>query len=151
MSDRDELVELMGRYANMPDSGDWDELPKSVFTDPVTLDFESLSGYPAAVYPRAAVMVRFKESFSRWAATHHAVTNHQITIDGDRATVRAHIRAEHWLPKEVAGDGPDCWLVVGFYDDAAVRTRDGWRFTSIKLTVRHQENAHLFSGGGRNS
>jgi len=139
----------MGRYANVPDSGDWDGLPQFVFTDPITLDFESLTGAPPAEYPRAALMAQLKVSFSVWAATHHSVTNHQITIDGDRALVHGHIRAEHWLPKELAGDGPDCWLVVGFYDHAAVRTPEGWRFDLMKLTVRHQQNAHLMVSSSR--
>ena len=50
MSDRDELVELLGRYASIPDSRDWDAIP-AVFTDPVTLDFESLRGRPSATMP----------------------------------------------------------------------------------------------------
>jgi SnoaL-like protein len=40
--DRDELVELMSRYANMSDTQDWDELPRSVFCDEFTSDFSSL-------------------------------------------------------------------------------------------------------------
>ena len=34
--DRDELVELMSRYANVPDTQNWDELPRSVFCDEFT-------------------------------------------------------------------------------------------------------------------
>ena len=40
--DRDEIVELMSRYANMADTKDWDELPASVFCDEFTCDFSSL-------------------------------------------------------------------------------------------------------------
>jgi hypothetical protein len=83
-------------------------------------------------------------AFSAFTATHHAITNHRIVIDADRATIRAHVRAEHWLPAEMVGDGPACWLVVGFYDDEAVRTVDGWRLSKVRLTVTHQDNPHLF-------
>ncbi|WP_411573254.1 hypothetical protein [Streptomyces sp. 2BBP-J2] len=31
------------------------------------------------------------------------MTGHVIEIDGDRATIHAHIRAEHWVPEELAG------------------------------------------------
>ncbi len=85
------------------------------------------------------------DRFAGWTATHHAITNHLIAIDGDRATIRAHIRAEHWAPPEVAGGGPNCWLVVGFYDDVAVRTPEGWRLSSVKLTMTHQENEALLA------
>ncbi|MEU3763117.1 nuclear transport factor 2 family protein [Streptomyces albogriseolus] len=33
----------------------------------------------------------------------HAITDHVIEIDGDRATIHAHIRTEHWVPEELAG------------------------------------------------
>ena len=80
-NDRDELVELMSRYAGIPDTG--------------------------------------------WTATHRAITDHQIAVDGDRACVRAHVRVGHRAPPEVETDGPSCWLVVGSYDDVAVRTPEG--------------------------
>ena len=60
-------------------------------------------------------------------------------------TFRAHVRAEHWAPPEIAAGGPSCWLVVGFYDDVAVRTPEGWRLSSVKLTLTHQENEALLA------
>ncbi|WP_217168562.1 nuclear transport factor 2 family protein [Streptomyces sp. AC512_CC834] len=57
------------------------------------------------------------------------------------------LRALHWLPAEAAADGPNRWLVVGFYDNEAVRTADGWRLTRVKLTSKYQENAHFAAAG----
>ncbi len=57
--------------------------------------------------------------------------------------MHAHVRAEHWLP---SGE-PNRWLVVGFYDNEAVRTPDGWRLSSVRLTASYQENAGLLTGG----
>jgi hypothetical protein len=144
VSDRDELVELLGRYAAIPDTKDFEKLPSTVFTDPVTMDFESLGRPPARTFPLATLMAVFRVTFASFTATHHAITNHRVDVDGDRATIRAHVRAEHWLPSELVESGPTCWLVVGFYDDAAVRTADGWRLGSVKLSVTHQENPHLY-------
>jgi len=140
--ERDDLMELMSRYANMSDTQDWDELPCSVLCAEFTSDFASL-GFPVATVSRDAWCEQSKQASARWTATHHAITNHRIAIDGDRATIRAHVRAEHWVPAGMAAGGPDCWLVVGFYDNVAVRTPEGWRLSSIKLTVTHQENAAL--------
>jgi hypothetical protein len=142
--DRDELVELMARYATIPDTQDWDELPRSVFCDEFTSDFSSL-GVPVTTTTRDAWCRRSQQVFAGWAATHHAITNHRITVDGDRATIRAHVRVEHWARPEVAAGGPSCWLVVGFYDDVAVRTPDGWRLSSVTLTATHQEHAALLA------
>ena len=132
--DRDELVELMGRYANMPDTRNWDELPPSVLCDEFTCDFSSL-GTPVMTLSRDAWCEASRQAFAGWTATHHSITNHLIAVDGDRATIRAHVRAEHWAPPAVAAGGPRCWLVVGFYDDVAVRTPEGWRLSSITLTM----------------
>jgi hypothetical protein len=142
--DRDELMELMSRSANMSVTKNWDELEQSVFSDEFSFDFSSL-GARVMTLSRDAWCERTKEAFAGWAATHHAITNHRIAIEGDRATIRAHIRAEHWAPLEVAAGGPSCWLVVGFYDNVAVRTPKGWRLSSVKLTVTHQENEALLA------
>src|SRR6266545_4382361 len=107
--DRDELVELMSRYANMPDTQNWDELSRSVFCDEFTCDFSSL-GAPVTTFSRDAWSRRTKQVFAGWAATHHAITNHRIAIDGDRATIRAHIRASTGSPR---GSGRRTELLAG--------------------------------------
>ena len=137
--DRDELVELMSRYASLPDTQDWDELPRSVFCDEFTVDFSSL-GTPVMTIGRDAWCEAMKQAFAGWTATHHVITNHRIAVDGDRATIRTHVRAEHWAPTGVETGAPSYWLVVGFYDDVAVRTPEGWRLSAVKLTVTHQEH-----------
>lgn len=142
--DRHELMALMSRYANMPDTKNWDDLPRSVLCDEFTADFSSL-GAPVTTISRDAWCQQSKKAFAGWTATHHAITNHLITIDGDRATIRAHLRVEHWAPAEVAAGGPNCWLVVGFYDNIAVRTSEGWRLSLVKLTLTHQENETLLA------
>lgn len=144
MNDRDELVELMGRYANMPDTQDWEELPRSVFCDKFIADFSSF-GMPVATVTREVWCAQSKLAFAGWTATHHAITNHVIVVDGDRATIRAHVRVEHWAPREVAAGGPNCWLVAGFYDDVAVRTAGGWRLSAVKLSLTYQENEALLA------
>jgi hypothetical protein len=141
-NDRDELVELMSRYANVPDTKDWDELPRTVFCDEFTADFSSL-GVPSMTVRRDVWCQASQQAFAGWTATHHSITNHRIAVDGDRATIRAHVRAEHWAPPGVATGGANCWLVVGFYDNTALRTPAGWRLTAVRLTATHQENGAL--------
>ncbi|MEU1984544.1 nuclear transport factor 2 family protein [Nocardia sp. NPDC019395] len=143
LADRAEIIELMSRYADIADLKEFTELPLRVFTDPVTLDFESVAGIPPMTTPLDDYRQILRVGFTSYTATHHAITGHIVDIDGDSATIHAHVRAEHWVPQEVAGDGPNRWLVVGFYDNAAVRTADGWRLSRVKLTSIHQENPHL--------
>ncbi|HEX6345632.1 nuclear transport factor 2 family protein [Umezawaea sp.] len=144
-ADRADLVELLSRYADIADLKEYTELPGLVFTDPVTLDFESVAGIPPMTVPLADYVQVLRGAFAPFTATHHAITGHVVEVDGDTATIHAHVRAEHWVPAEVAGDGPNRWLVVGFYDDQAVRTENGWRLSHVTLTAAHQENQHLAS------
>jgi hypothetical protein len=133
----------------MADLKEFAELPGRVFTDPLTLDFESVAGIPVTTMPLGDYVEVVRAAFAPYAATHHAITGHIVDVDGDRATIHAHVRAEHWLPDEIAGDGPRRWLVVGFYDNEAVRTADGWRLNRVRLTSTYQENPHLRTRGER--
>ena len=144
-ADRADLIELFGRYADIADLKEFAELPGRVFTDPLTLDFTSVADIPPMTTPLGDYVEILRASFGPYVATHHAITGHVIDLDGDHATLHAHVRAEHWVPEEIADGGPNRWLVVGFYDNEAVRTPDGWRFTRVKLTSSYQENAHLSS------
>jgi hypothetical protein len=139
--DRAELIELMSRYADIADLKEFTKLPGLVFTDPLTLDFSSVADIPPMTVPLSDYLETLRGAFAPYTATHHAITGHVVDIDGDSAKIHAHVRAEHWLP----GDGPDRWLVVGFYDNEAVRTADGWRLNRVKLTASHQENPQLSS------
>ncbi|MEU8363139.1 nuclear transport factor 2 family protein [Nonomuraea sp. NPDC048882] len=138
--DRAELIELLSHYADIADLKEFTELPRRVFTDPLTIDFESVTGMPPMTVPLSEYLDNVRAAFAPFTATHHAITGHVVEVHGDSATVHAHVRADHWLPGELPGDRARHWLVAGFYDNEAVRTPDGWRLTSVKLTATHQEN-----------
>jgi len=68
------------------------------------------------------------------AHTMHRMTNQAIDIDGDTATIRTYVDALILL-EDGSGANP-----VGYYDDHAVRTADGWRiahrtYTSVRLVA----------------
>jgi len=142
-TDRADLIELFGRYADIADLKEFTELPALVFTDPLTLDFSSVADIPPMTVPLSDYVGNLRLSFAPYVATHHVITGHVVDLDGDRARLHAHVRAEHWVPAELAAGGPNRWLVVGFYDNEAVRTPDGWRLSRVKLTATYQENQHL--------
>ena len=58
----------------------------------------------------------------------HMVSTHQFAVDGDRATGRCYLHAQH-----VAGGGQ--FVVAGRYEDRYRRTPDGWRIEHRTLTV----------------
>ncbi|MFG1610626.1 nuclear transport factor 2 family protein [Actinoplanes sp. NPDC049265] len=143
LTDREQIVQLLGHYADIADQKQFTDLPGRVFTDPLTLDFSSVADIPPMTTPLGDYVEILRGSFAPYLATHHTISGHVVEIDGDHATVHAHVRAEHWVPAEIAAGGPNRWLVIGFYDNEAVRTPDGWRLTRVKLTSAYQENEHL--------
>jgi hypothetical protein len=147
-TDREQLVELMARYASIADTKDFDELPPTVLADRVWCDFESVGGGPAGEVERDAFVAGVRTFFAGWQATHHAITNHRIRVDGDVATIRAHVHAEHWLPPDDARPHRNRWLVVGFYDDEAVRTPAGWRLRAVRLSATYQEHPEPLAPDG---
>ena len=58
------------------------------------------------------------------------VHNHVIELDGDSATGTV------YLDLRATMDGK-AMIGSGHYDDRYVRTAEGWRFASRKLTLRH--------------
>lgn len=63
-------------------------------------------------------------------ATQHVATNFEVTLDGDRATMRSCYIATHVkAPLEH-------FVLAGAYDDELVRTGEGWRITARKLSIR---------------
>ena len=141
VEDRFEIMELLAHYATIADEKHFDGV-FDVFTDPVRWDFESLGAGPATMMTHAEIRAWLLPGFTGFVATHHAITNHRIAIDGDHATIRAHLHAEHWIDPAEAAGGPTCWLATGFCDDDAVRTPHGWRISSVRL-MTHSDGIEI--------
>ena len=128
MTDREEIVELTVRYATAIDSLQYSLLTQ-VFTDDAQVDYGEIGqwtgGNEVAEFMAAAHV----------GAQHtmHRMSNQAVNIDGDTATVRTYVDA--LILFDGGGANP-----VGYYDDHAVRTGDGWRiarrtYTSVRLVA----------------
>lgn len=71
---------------------------------------------------------RLYHSYQATPFAFHRVTNPIIEITGDRATGNWHVLVALTRPDQQA-----VW-VAGLYDEEYVRTRDGWRITTLKFT-----------------
>jgi len=129
MSDRDELVDLTIRYATAIDTRQY-RLLSTVFTAGADIDYGVVGKWVGA-----AEIAEFMDAAHAMAAhTMHRVSNQAIDIDGDTATMRTYVDALILL-EDGSGANP-----VGYYDDYAVRTPDGWRiarrsYTSVRLAA----------------
>ena len=62
----------------------------------------------------------------------HIISNHDITIAGDRATSRCYLHAQH---VRHAAEGSPNFIVAGRYEDDLERTAAGWRIRRRVLTT----------------
>ncbi len=116
--DKLEISELLARYARGVDSKDW-ELYKSVFTSDAFIDYSSAG---AIAGPRDEVAAWLEQGLATIPMTQHFITNMEIDLDGDRATVRAMFYNPMQLPGMV-----ELSSCGGYYHHDLVRTPEGWK------------------------
>jgi len=129
--DRAEISDVALRYATAVDTRDW-ALYRSVFTDPLTVDFSSWSGEPEATMPVNQWVEKVRNTLAGFDATQHLSSNHVITISGDSATCVSYMIARHYLLEE--GEG-HMHSIGGHYTNRFLRTEDGWKITRCALQV----------------
>ena len=123
-SARDELdiQRVIHDYAWACDNGDW-ALLKSVFTDDAELDYSSTLGPTGR---RDEIVAWLEQSLGQMSMIQHTVTNFQIDVAADEASVRAMFHCSGRLP---AIDG--LLVTGGYYLDELVRTPDGWKIRRL--------------------
>ena len=122
--DRQDISELLVRYATGIDRRDW-PLFRTVFTDDCELDYGEIGAWKGV-----EAVADFMEKVHALAGhTLHRTSNQAITVDGDKATARTYIDA-----LIMAGDNKSGVNAIGFYDDEILRTDDGWRIARRRYT-----------------
>jgi ketosteroid isomerase-like protein len=129
-TDHHEIVQLTHAYCWALDSKDFDGLDQ-VFTDDATALLRS-----ALLEGRHAIKQRIRSSVEPLDATQHTVTNHMITVDGDRATSRCYLHSQH---VRRGTPGGELFVIAGRYEDQLVRTSAGWRIAHRTLVEVWQD------------
>ena len=125
MDDVAAIVAVTHAYCWALDTHAWDDLG-DVFAADATAE---LGGEYAGV---DAIVERVSSVLLRLRASQHMVSTHQVALDGDAATCRCYLHAQH--VREI--DGREAQFIVGGrYDDELVRSPAGWRITRRVLTV----------------
>jgi uncharacterized protein (TIGR02246 family) len=115
LEDIEAIRQLDARYCRHLDDGNWDEL-MALFTEDG--EFDGLS------HPRGrAAMREFFAGLAEGGLTSfwHFITNMEIELDGDRATVRSFL----WQP--CVTDGAPS-IAAGRYEDHVVRVDGRWLY-----------------------
>ena len=80
----------------------------------------------------AEIVARISTALGHLDDSQHMVTCHQVVLDGDHATSRCYLQAQHIRR---AAEGGANYIVAGRYEDQLVRTGDGWRIKHRDLIV----------------
>jgi SnoaL-like protein len=123
MDDRNEIADVIVRYASGIDGRDW-ELFRSCFTTDCLLDYRPIGRWKGI----DAVTGFMRRTHS--GPSLHRLTNITIVLNGDEARSRTYVDA--------VVTGPNGWGTVntiGRYDDILTRTPAGWRIATRTATV----------------
>lgn len=132
--DRLAVIDVATRYCWALDENDWASL------DDVFLpDATARLGNPQLLEGREAIVGRCRAALGPLDDSQHMVSNHQVVVDGDEATHRCYLHAQHIRHAAVVdGAGPH-YVVAGRYVDRFVRTEAGWRIAHRDLEVMWTE------------
>ena len=121
------IVAVATRYCRALDTKDWSALD-TIFLPDANADLASTS----ELIGRDAIVDRIRSALSHLDDSQHLVGNHEVHVDGDSATHRCYLQAQH--VRRAAAGGPN-YLVGGRYEDRLVRTAEGWRIAYRTLVV----------------
>ena len=127
-TDRQDIAEVLVRYATGIDRRDW-ALFRTAFTDDCMLDYGEIGSWAGV----DAVTQFMEQSHAQAGHTMHRMTNHVITVDGDTAAARTYVDALILGPESGPANNSGV-NAVGIYDDELVRTTDGWRIARRQFT-----------------
>jgi 3-phenylpropionate/cinnamic acid dioxygenase small subunit len=133
-ADKEQIAEVLVRYATGIDSKDW-PLLRSCWTEEIDVDYQQLGHFTS---PDALTDV-MRQLHENMGPTYHRLSNVVISVEGDWATVRSYVHAVLMLQP----DDDTNWVdALGHYDDVFVRTADGWR-----INKRVSRTARTLAGG----
>lgn len=125
------IVAVAVRYCWALDTREWDALD-DVFLDDATAHL----GETRDLHGLDAIKRRCRAALERLDESQHLVSTHQVYVDGDRATHRCYVHAQHTRRGVASGNN---YVVGGRYEDELARTAGGWRIAHRTLAVMWTE------------
>lgn len=128
--DKNEIMEVMARYARGADTKNWDML-RNTFDDNIKVSY---LGFDPEVQMECAADDFIQNGsipvLGKLRASQHVFTNFDITVDGDTAQAYTYCRAQHYRPEFMRGDST--YEVGGIYNIKFVRRDDGWKIKDLE-------------------
>jgi hypothetical protein len=128
ISDQLEITDVLNRYSRALDGRDW-ALLESVFTPDAVVEYGE---YGSTNIGPVEVGEHCAGGLEGLDCNQHLLSNIAVEINGDEATSRCYLHAQHVF---AGAPGGDFYFLGGGYEDDLVRTDDGWRIKHRRLTV----------------
>jgi uncharacterized protein (TIGR02246 family) len=122
ITDSDAVKNLIGRFAQLTDDGDFESRAQLYADDGVFVGFDG-----SEHRGRAAIRELFEKLTPPTRTGKHITGNASVTVDGDRASA-----STDYVFFRLAEDGIAV-LSTGRYQDEFVRGPDGWLFSSRRI------------------
>ena len=133
--DRYEIGDALHRYAFGLDHND-PEMLASAFAEDCTFDFRPAGRKTGLRFPvltgRDAIVDAVLPLIGP-LDTSHSASNLRIAVNGDTATLHAHMMSQHFMPREGSRRGSENAFLMNRYDCELVRDGDKWRFKRVTI------------------
>ena len=133
--DRYEIADTLHRFAFGLDHGDADSLA-SAFAEDCIFDFRPAGRKLKIDFPKLngrEAIVNALIPFLGPLDTSHTVSNLQIEVSDDSATLYAFVMSQHFMPREGCRPGSENALLMNRYDCELVRDGRKWRFKRVTI------------------
>jgi hypothetical protein len=134
-NDRFEIADALHRYAFGLDHGDADSLSSALGPE-CRFDFTAAGKKLGIQFPlldgRDAILKNVLPLIGP-LDTSHTMSNLQIEITEDTATLYCYVLSQHFMPREGCRRGSDFAMLMNRYDCDLERHGDKWRFTRITI------------------
>ena len=126
LEEKQKIVDLTIAYTWIIDHGPRERL-REIFTENAVfiIDTRHLNGIDE-------IRGKIERTLGGLSSSQHIVSNHQISIDGDTATSRCYLHAQHTL---TGTEGGDNYVMAGRYIDKLVRVDSEWRIAERQLML----------------
>lgn len=125
--EREAVKKVMLRFGRALDTGDWAAY-RSCFTDPVTVDFQRLTGQPI-VQVDPDLFTLFASQILAPVRRHHSYSNWDINVEGDHADALVYMTSRHWRQTDF---GASENAQYGWYEVRFIKQGNDWLITSLK-------------------
>lgn len=131
VADRAAIIDVVNRIGTAADWREW-EACRACFADAVRVDYTSLWGGEASTTGADELIAGWARTFAGFDATQHAITSHDVRVDGGAAVCRSHFVATHRI-------GAELWRLGGHYRHELARDGAAWKVTAMTMAWTWEE------------